>query len=342
MPERDSGWLSGSVVDAEDARLATGALALAAKGPLQSRSGLRPAPGDPGLVRPTATPSASITVQPFQAVIQGTRNPAAGSYLATLDQVKTVDVLTAAPAHASYPRYDLVVARQSDAQYGDSRSAFTVEVVTGTPTASPADPAVTGDVVRLARLKVRAGATMIAAADIVDLRPYTCAVGGILPVRNASERPVDPYPGFYVHRIDTGKVEFWNGTGWRSLVVEDDTGWVEVPLLADWSAVGLEPVNDGTAIRVRRIGQIVHLSGSVTRKNTTAAHGTAILTLPQAYRPTWAHRWVATTYYGHQKSAPQFYELGLYPSGSLVLWTDNAQQVPIDEQVFLNTSYLLG
>src|SRR5687767_6271391 len=113
MPERDSGWVGGNVVDAEDARLATSVLAAPGRTPAQSRTGLRPAPGDPGLVRATGTPSGNVTVQPFQAVIQGTRHAAAGAYLTTLDEQKTLDVLKV-PAHGSYNRFDLVVARQTD------------------------------------------------------------------------------------------------------------------------------------------------------------------------------------------------------------------------------------
>lgn len=340
MPERDSGWVGGNVVDAEDARLATAALAAPGRTPAQSRTGLRPAPGDPGLVRATATPSGNVTVQPFQAVIQGTRHAAAGAYLATLDEQKTLDVLKV-PAHGSYSRHDLVVARQTDAQYGDTTSKFTVEVIPGTAASPPSDPPATGDVLKLARITVRANTSTVTGGDITDLRPYTCAVGGILPVRTAADRPIDAYPGLYVHRLDIGKLEFWNGSGWKSLVIEDDTGWQSVPVAANWVPSSPNTAEDGV-VQVRRIGNIVYLRGGVIRKNAAAGHGALILTIGPQFRPQFAHHWVGPTWHGHAIGAHQFLDLGLYRNGEMYLWTDSNVAVPVDETVFLNTSYVVG
>ncbi|MCE7001795.1 hypothetical protein LWC34_02910 [Kibdelosporangium philippinense] len=344
MPERDSGWVGGSVVDAEDARLATAALAAPASSPVQSRTGLRPAPGDPGLVRATGTPSGNVTVQPFQAVIQGTRHAGAGAYLTTLDEQKTLKVLDV-PAHGSYSRIDLVVARQTDAQYGDTTSRFTVEVVAGTADPSPAEPVVPGDVLKLAQITVRANTSSITTADILDLRPYTCAVGGILPVRNADQRPVDAYNGLYVHRQDTGRLEFFNGSGWKSLVIEDDTGWQPLSLNPFvWLPQRPGVDEDGSGVHVRRIGQVVYLRGTATRRTTPAGHGAVIVTIPQAFRPPLAHHWVANTFTGHAPpaNAHQFLDMSLQRNGEVALWTDNNVSVPVGETIYLNTSYLLG
>ncbi len=341
MPERDSGWVGGAVVDAEDARLATAALAAPGKTPAQSRTGLRPAPGDPGLIRATATPSGNVTVQPFQAVIQSTRHAAAGAYLATLDEQKTLDVLKV-PAHGSYSRHDLVVARQTDAQYGDSTSKFTVEVVPGTAASQPTDPVVTGDVLKLARITVRASTSTVTGGDITDLRPYTCAVGGILPVRNASERPVDAYPGLYVHRTDTGRLEFWSNGGWKSLVVDDDTGWQVVPVAANWTAGRPNDNEEATVVHIRRIGPMVYVRGAVTRQNIPAGHGTVILTMPQAYWPQYGHHWAGNTWGGQAIGSHQFLDLGIQRNGALAMWTDSDVSLPVNETILLNTSYLLG
>lgn len=339
MAERDSGWISGGVVDAEDARLATGVLAAPGSGPLQSRSGIRPTDGHPGRVEASSTPSKDVTVRPFQAVIQGTRSTVAGSYLVTLDAVKTVDVLGTAPADGSNERRDLIVARQFDPQYADSRTGMVVERVTGTPAATPTDPPVTGDHLKLARLRVRAGATTITTADITDLRTYTSALGSIMLARNAADRPVNPYQGFYVHRLDTNRLELWDGASWRA-PLEDDTGWVDVPVAANWTAGGMAG-QDEPAVRVRRVGPAVYLRGVVTRRNSAAPHGTLAVTIPLAFRPRWAHRWVVATYAGLQWNAPQFYEIGLYTDGTLLVFTDSSATVPVNEMVFLYTSWLL-
>jgi len=339
MAERDSGWISGGVVDAEDARLATGVLAAAGTGPLQSRTGIRPTDGHPARVEASTTPSKDVTVRPFQAVIQGTRSPVAGPYLVTLDTVKTVDVLGAAPADSSNERFDLIVARQFDPQYADSRTGMVVERVTGTPAAAPVVPTVTGDHLKLARIRVRAGATTITTADILDVRTYTSALGGIMLARNAADRPVNPYQGFYVHRLDTNKLELWDGASWRA-PLEDDTGWVDVQVAQNWTAGGLQGQDEMT-VRVRRVGRTVHLRGAVLRQNTPAPHATLVATVPLALRPRWAHRWVATCMKGLQVNAPQFYEMALYADGTVLVYTDSSATLPIAETLFLHTCWLL-
>jgi hypothetical protein len=217
MAERNSGWVSGRLVDATDARLATGVLIAPDGGAtIRSRGGIKPSAGSPGLVRATTpTSSGSVTVQPFQGVIQGTRGAANGPYLVTLDEVKTIDVLAVAP-HASDPRQDLIVAVQTDTEFGDQRSALEIRHVPGTPSSPPADPTVAGDHLLLARVMVAAGATSISDANILDLRTFTAAVGGILPVANRASRPGAPYQGQAVYAAGEGVTEVYDGT-WRPI-----------------------------------------------------------------------------------------------------------------------------
>ncbi|MCE7001796.1 hypothetical protein LWC34_02915 [Kibdelosporangium philippinense] len=217
MPERDSAWLSGGVVDAEDARLATGSLVTAGNTPVQSRTGLRPA-ASAGRVSATVTPSGQVQVNAFQAVIQGTRSPNAGAYLVTLDQAKTIDVLGAVPAHPTYARFDLIVVRQTDTQYGDATSAMTVSLVAGTPAQAPVEPTVTGDVIVLARISVPAKATAIAPEQIQDRRFFTSSIGGVVPAHGEGNRPAVPYVGQLVYRQDLRTLEAYEGTMWKPAV----------------------------------------------------------------------------------------------------------------------------
>ncbi|MYT04837.1 MULTISPECIES: hypothetical protein [Streptomyces] len=249
--ERDSGWLSGSVVDAEDARLATGVLASAAAdpgNPIAARTGIRPGPGSPGNVEATATPSRNVTVRPFQGVIQGTRTTAAGAYLITLAQQKTLDVLTAAPAHSSYARIVLVVARQTDRQYGDESDGMLVQVVAGAPAVSPVAPTVTGDHLRLAQITVRANAGSVTQADIKDLRVFTVAAGGVLPLQSHESLPADGYAGQRLHDLETGLDLVRTGTDWRPAV----TGAVEFfgPADTGWPKAG---ATEGTAFQFNQV-----------------------------------------------------------------------------------------
>jgi hypothetical protein len=233
--ERDSGWISGSVVDAEDARLATGVLAAAAAdpgNPIASRTGLKPAPGSPGNVLATSTPSRNVTVNPFQAVIQGTRTTAAGPYLATLAQRKTLDVLGAAPADPSNPRIALVIAEQTDRQYGDTSDGMLVRVVAGAPAVSPVRPTVTGDHLPLAEIKIPANAGVITQDTITDLRVSTVAAGGVLPLAAYESLPADGYDGQRLYDRETKLDLVRRDNSWRPAVTgaveffgQADTGW---------------------------------------------------------------------------------------------------------------------
>ena len=233
--ERDSGWLSGSVVDAEDARLATGVLVSAAANPgnpIAARTGIRPGPGSPGNVEATSTPSRNVTVRPFQGVVQGTRTAAAGAYLITLAQQKTLDVLSAAPAHSSNSRIALVVAKQTDRQYGDDSDGMLVQVVAGEPAVTPVKPTVTGDYIELAAITVRANAGSVTQTDIKDLRVSTVAAGGVLPLQPHESLPADGWSGQRLYDLETGLDLVRSGTDWRPAVTgavqffgPADTGW---------------------------------------------------------------------------------------------------------------------
>ncbi|MFG3290492.1 hypothetical protein ACGF3G_17015 [Streptomyces sp. NPDC048179] len=242
--ERDSGWLSGQVVDAEDARLATGVLAAAAADPgnlIAARTGLRPGPGNPsasgglggpGGVNATTTVSRNVTVSPFQGIVQGTRASAAGAYLITLGQQKTLDVLTAAPADSSKQRIALVVARQTDRQYGDASDGMLVQIVAGAPGTPPVAPAVTGDCLTLAEITIAPNAASVSNGDIKDRRVYTVAAGGVLPLQADESLPADGYPGQRLYDLETGLDLVRRGTSWRPATTgaieffgPADTGW---------------------------------------------------------------------------------------------------------------------
>lgn len=83
--------------------------------------------------------------------------------------------LSIAAAHATLQRYDLVVVRLVFA--GTSSDKLELDVLTGTPAGSPADPALTQNAsgtweIALARVVVDAAAVTIAANKVTDLRPF--------------------------------------------------------------------------------------------------------------------------------------------------------------------------
>jgi len=328
-PERDSGWISGGVVDAEDARLATGVFAAPGAGPIQSRNGIKPAGGNPGKVLATSpTPSGKVTVNPFQAVIQGTGATAAGPYLVTLDSMKTIDVLGAEPADTINPRWDLIVARQRDTQYGDAQSGMSVELVPGDSAVSPVDPVVTGDYIRLARIFVANGAQVITDSVISDHRSYTAAAGGIVRVYNSDFRPPDPYTGMYIHQVETSRLEMYTGVAWRT--VYDDTGWSNLTLLPNWT------VYQGETPAVRRIGATVHLRGAINTSVAISANATSVITIPTGFRPAVRHHWYAVL--GGTRTG---IELLLNTDGNLVLYPQTPA-LPAAQLLYLNTTWLVG
>ena len=113
-------------------------------------------------VAQTATASASIIVGLGAAVVQTSLTTGVSKLVSNAD--KTIDVLTGSPV-GGLPRNDLVIFN------GDTAS---VEVVIGTPNASPTDPTPsTTNHVKLARIRHAANATSIPTAKIDDLRVYT-------------------------------------------------------------------------------------------------------------------------------------------------------------------------
>lgn len=287
MAERDSGWVGGSVVDAQDARLATGTLVQAGAGPLQVRQGIKPATGTPGLVKQTGTASKNVTVEPFQAAIQATRATAGGPYLATLDAQKTLDLLTANPADATNARRDLIIARQSDTQWSDASTAMLVQQVVGSPSGSPVDPTpAAGDYITLARVTVPANATTIVSANITDLRPFAVATGAILPVASQTERDaLAKYIGMCVYRLDTLQVEAWNGTSWDIVGPRNDILAAWTSYTPSWTASTTNPtLGNGTLVgRYMLIGKTCHVSITLTiGSTTTVGAGTYLFGLPFA------------------------------------------------------------
>ena len=96
-----------------------------------------------------------------------------GAYCFYNDGTVTLDIATADPSN---PRIDIVCASVEDAQYQGSNNEPVLQVITGTPGASPSAPSAPATSVVLAQISVPAGATSITNADITDERPTPVSV----------------------------------------------------------------------------------------------------------------------------------------------------------------------
>jgi hypothetical protein len=278
VPERHPGWVTG--INDFEARLASGLLigsqqVIDSLDPLRVRPGLRDAPGNPGLV---TLGTNKATVNPFQAVIQDPARPALGAYLATMDAAKDLALTAADP---SLGRIDLIIAEvDSTVDPG-----FAVHVVEGQPSASPQAPVVTNPLhLKLAQIQIPAAGT---AATPTDLRQFTAALGGILPVRGTTDLPSSAAGSLFIFRLDTKVLQVRIGGAWvayRPPRGSVDT-WHDVTFAANW---GTYSPSNGTfntvAYTITEDGW-VRLRGLAKTVNAGVAGGSTIFTLPADYRP---------------------------------------------------------
>ena len=203
-------------VTAEDLRFALEAL-FAPAGALNARTGILPNAGIPADLVSVAALQAKVT--PFQAWVDGTSNTMQAGYLVTSDADVT---LTFGAGNGTNPRIDLIVLRVRDNPYDASGAQTgTVEIVAGTPAASPVVPAVPASSLALWEVLVPANASggnpIVFASARTDRRAYTGARGEPIQVASITERSAigSPYAGMAVYRNDVKWVERYDGTIWR-------------------------------------------------------------------------------------------------------------------------------
>lgn len=210
-------------------------------------------------VAANGTPNMTTIVAAGEALVPGTEQPAAqGAYYVYNDGAVT---LTHAAANGTNPRRDLVVARVYDREYSGTTGAWALEIVTGTPAASPTDPATPANSIVLARVTVRAATASILTSDITDLRPRLAFHGGRLTVTSTT-RPASPTQGQEVYETDTGKVYRWTGTVW--VEVGADGAWTTYT--PTWTGT----IGNGTITGAyTKIGRLVVFRFSITWGSTT-------------------------------------------------------------------------
>lgn len=114
-----------------------------------------------------ATPDMSVNVARGRAFVAGTVSTNQGYYNVFNDATVNLAVAASDPTN---PRKDIVVARVRDAAYEGANDDWLLQVVTGTPAATPSEPALPSNSIKLAVLDVAAGVTSVTNADITDSR----------------------------------------------------------------------------------------------------------------------------------------------------------------------------
>lgn len=187
-------WAIATTSDSgEDYRLIDSGL-LVPVSALSARSGVT--------VTPTLTGTGNFTcnISAFTAVIDGTSNALQGVYRIAVDGVTGITVAAASPQ----ARIDLIYAQILDQAYDGSGLALgRVQYLAGTPGSGSA-PATPANAIPLFTVPVAANATSVNFATAGQVYPYTAAIGGIVPVRNATDKPAAACAVQYRHRLDVG------------------------------------------------------------------------------------------------------------------------------------------
>lgn len=235
----------------------------------------------------TGTRSGALDTRAFKASLSGQTvtvatggfvvGTSAGPYLMGLDQ--PLQAGTVAPADPTNARIDRVIVRVDDpANGGTSDRAAAVLVVTGTPSAVPSAPSVSGASgwAELARVNVpRQGG---GAPSLTDTRTFSTTAGGVLPFATQSQISAHtPPPGTLAFCIEDNSLQMRAASKWARLIVAEDTGWMSFGSLpSGWAA------RESFQYRVRN--GILYLRGALANSSFSGGWLT-VGVLPVGARP---------------------------------------------------------
>ncbi|MGW6598508.1 hypothetical protein [Streptomyces sp. NPDC055036] len=182
--------------------------------PMRIRQGVKPSYQNQQLkVRPTPTPSMAVIVSAGFSFVDQHDAGGTGAYVCVNDSDVT---LTIAPAGgAGQYRRDCVVASVYDAETAGTVSEWRLEVIQGTYAASAgqaARPSLPSNAQILADITLSPSQASVAAANIIDVRQFSVAVGGIQPTTASADMP-RPHPGQVRYRQDTDTFVYGKADG---------------------------------------------------------------------------------------------------------------------------------
>ena len=161
------------------------------------------------------SPNMSVNVSSGQAYVPGTEGTKQATYVCVNDATKN---LTITAADGTNPRIDIIVAKVQDTLYSGAVNSWSLAVVTGTPSGSPAIPTAPANSILLAQVLVGAGVTSIVNANITDRRVYMAAAGGVIPCASNSRPDTTTVPpGTIIYEADTTLHRKLIGSSWLLL-----------------------------------------------------------------------------------------------------------------------------
>ncbi|NGO71135.1 hypothetical protein [Streptomyces boncukensis] len=243
------------------------------EGPLTSRDGVIPGSSEgefvlDGLYVFGEAEGMTAVVAPGRAVVQSTA--AAGAYPVVVTEYAP---LTFADGDPDNPRIDRVVLRIYDGtQDASGRTEAALEIVEGTPSGAPEEPATPSGAIALAAVTVPAGTSAGSggidwSSAVADRRRPTVAVGGVIPQSWGSNFP-GAYPGQY-RDVGDGGLERWDGAAWQP--------YPALPVWREWTpdwttSTGQHTPSFGNAsvdCRYVQLGTLVHASFNFYFGSTT-------------------------------------------------------------------------
>ncbi len=265
-------------------------------------------------VTQNGTPNMSVNVAAGRALIRSgnASSVAAGVFVVMNDATVNVAISAADPTN---PRIDLVVVQVRDTNYGEAASDVRITVVTGTPAAVPAVPALTSypNALVLAQIAVAAADTSIVTGDITDKRTYAAAVGG-QQWCTSTTRPtgVALRDGLEIYELDTRRRYRYQSTA---------AAWVSANDLVVCTS-GTRPTSplfEGLMAYETDTDRVIVYNGSAW----------VVLTQPAtSYTPTLGGITIGTG--GSENSAQYSYSQGLLTiSGTITLGTSGASVTSI-------------